>query len=65
VNDHEYVLAAATHASSGGAGWLGYLLLILLGVGLGRFWGRWAALKHLGTAEFRNRWATIHRIRRW
>ena len=59
-----YVLAATTHTASH-AGWLGPLLLILVGVLIGRFWGRWAALKHLGTAEFRNRWATINRIRRW
>ena len=60
-----YVLAAGTHTSGGGGGWIGYLLLILVGVLIGRLWGRWAALKHLGTAEFRNRWATINRIRRW
>ena len=64
VNHHEYVLAAATH-TSGGVGWLGPLLLILFGVLIGRLWGRWAGLKHLGKAEFRNRWATINRVRRW
>ena len=64
VNHHEYVLAAATH-TSGGVGWLGPLLLILVGVLIGRLWGRWAGLKHLGTAEFRTRWANINRVRRW
>ena len=64
MNHHEYVLAAATH-TSGGVGWLGPLLLILFGVLIGRLWGRWAGLKHLGKAEFRNRWATINRVRRW
>ena len=61
-----YPLAAhaATH-TSGGVGWLGPLLLILVGVLIGRLWGRWAGLKHLGKAEFRNRWATINRVRRW
>jgi len=51
-----YPLAAhaATH-TSGGTGWFGPLLLILVGVLIGRLWGRWAGLKHLGKAEFRNR----------
>jgi len=64
--NHMYPLAAhaATH-TSGGTGWFGPLLLILVGVLIGRLWGRWAGLKHLGKAEFRNRWATINRVRRW
>jgi hypothetical protein len=58
------VAHAATHASSG-SGWFGPLLLILFGVLVGRLWGRWAALKHLGEYEFRGRWANINKIRRW
>lgn len=54
---------AATHAS--GNGWLGPLLLILVGVLIGRLWGRRAALRHLGEYEFRGRWANINKIRRW
>lgn len=57
---------ATTHASHG-SGWLVYLLVVVLVVGVlaGRRWGRRAGLKHLGTSEFRNRWAAINRIRRW
>lgn len=61
-----YVLAAAhTATHSGGNGWLGPLLLILVGVLIGRLWGRRAALRQLGEYEFRGRWANINKIRRW
>ena len=56
---------ATTHTSSGN-GWLGGLLIVLLiGILVGRRWGRWAGLKHLGTHEFRGRWANINKVRRW
>ena len=58
----------AAHVASRGLGGLVWLLLLVVaGVAIwaGRQWGRRAALKHLGTAEFRARWATINRIRKW
>ena len=56
---------ATTHTSSGN-GWLGGLLIVLLiGILVGRRWGRWAGLKHLGKYEFRGRWANVKKVRSW
>jgi len=59
------VTHAATHTTTGGHSWVGPLLLILVGVLIGRLWGRRAGLRHLGEAEFRTRWANIQKVRRW
>ena len=53
----------ASHGNSGAL--IGPIVLILVGIVIGRAWGRWAALKHLGEAEFRTRWKTINTISRW
>ena len=57
--------AAATHAHAASDWWVVPLLLILVGILVGRFWGRWAGLKQLGKYEFRGRWANINKIRKW
>ena len=59
------VAHAATTTASSGPGWLGPLVLIIIGVLVGRVWGRWAGLRHLGESEFRQRWARVREIRRW
>jgi hypothetical protein len=41
------------------------VILVLVGVIIGRLWGRRAGLKHLGEAEFRSRWGLVRRHRRW
>jgi len=41
------------------------ILLILVGVLIGRLWGRWAGIRHLGAAEFKSRWAAVRKVRRW
>jgi hypothetical protein len=63
-----YVLAAhaagGTHASSYAAAFP-YLVTLVIGVILGRLWGRRAGLKHLGEYEFRNRWRGAQSVRRY
>lgn len=63
------IMLAASHAQAasggGGGGLIGPALILLLGVILGRWWGRRAGLRHLGEAEFRNRWANVKQIRRF
>jgi hypothetical protein len=41
------------------------IVLVVVGVVIGRLWGRRAGLKHLGTSEFRSRWTSVRRIRKW
>jgi hypothetical protein len=41
------------------------IILVLVGVVIGRIWGRRAGLKHLGEAEFRSRWGLVRKHRRW
>ncbi len=55
-----------THANSAGGGidW-SFVIVFVVGVVVGRLWGRRAALRHLGEAEFRTRWANVRRIRRF
>jgi hypothetical protein len=59
-------VTAQARASSAGAGidW-SFVVVFLVGVVVGRLWGRRAALRHLGEAEFRTRWANVRRIRRF
>jgi hypothetical protein len=62
-------IAHTTHTTHTGSGFGGSVVIILLliafGMLLGRWWGRRAALKHLGEWEFRQRWANVRRIRRF
>lgn len=41
------------------------ILLILVGVVIGRLWGRRAGLKHLGASEFKTRWGSVRKIRKF
>jgi len=41
------------------------IILVVIGIVIGRLWGRRAGLKHLGEAEFRTRWGLVRRHRRW
>jgi hypothetical protein len=58
------VKPAATHGSTSSLLPL-EIILVLVGVIIGRLWGRRAGLKHLGEAEFRSRWGLVRRHRRW
>jgi hypothetical protein len=60
------LLAVAIHHHQGGAGGLAiYAVVLVVGIAIGRLWGRRAGLRHLGEAEFRNRWASVQNVRRW
>jgi len=39
------------------------ILLVLIGVVIGRLWGRRAGLKHLGATEFNSRWSNVRKHR--
>jgi hypothetical protein len=41
------------------------IVLVVIGIVIGRLWGRRAALKHLGEVEFRSRWGSVRRLRKW
>jgi len=41
------------------------IVLVLIGVVIGRFWGRRAGLKHLGETEFQARWNNVRKHRSW
>jgi hypothetical protein len=58
--------AAAQHASGHGSSLLPLeIVLVLIGVGIGRIWGRRTGLKHLGEVEFRTRWNGVRKHRPW
>jgi hypothetical protein len=63
-----YLLAAqvahTTHAS-GDAQYIPYGVVLVIGVLIGRVWGRRAGLKHLGAYEYRNRWNGVRSVRRY
>jgi hypothetical protein len=63
-----YLLAAhvaqATHAS-GDAQYIPYGVVLVIGLLVGRLWGRRAGLKHLGEAEYRTRWRNVRAVRRF
>jgi uncharacterized membrane protein YfcA len=63
----ELLAVAAQAQASSAAGGIDWSLVIVFAVGVvvGRLWGRRAALRHLGEAEFRTRWANVRRIRRF
>ena len=62
---HTLLAAAIHHKQSGADQLIGYALVFVIGVGVGRLRGRRAGLRHLGEAEFRTRWANVRNIRRW
>jgi hypothetical protein len=62
---HTLLAVAIHHRQGSGDTLILYALIFIVGVGTGRLWGRRAGLKHLGEAEFRNRWANVRGIRRW
>lgn len=41
------------------------IVLVVIGVVIGRLWGRRAGLKHLGETEFQARWSNVRKHRRW
>jgi len=63
-----YLLAAhvahTTHAS-GLAKSIPYLVILVVGIVIGRATGRRAGLKHLGEFEYRNRWRGVRQTRRF
>ena len=66
-----FLATAAQHASSAHSARHGNsmlpleILLVVIGVVIGRLWGRRAGLKHLGDTEFQARWNNVRRHRRW
>jgi hypothetical protein len=70
VSQVSHFLASATHCasstcSSGNSILHLEIFLVLIGLFLGRLWGRRTGLKHLGQTEFNARWANVRRHRRW
>ena len=65
---HGYLLAShvaqTAHASSNGK-YIPYLVMLVIGVVIGRVWGRSAGLKHLGSAEYQARWRNVRSVRRF
>jgi hypothetical protein len=62
------LLASATtqHSASHGNSMLPLeIVLVLIGVFIGRIWGRRTGLKHLGETEFHARWANVRKHRPW
>jgi hypothetical protein len=63
-----YLLAAhvaqTAHASGNGK-YIPYLVMLVIGVAIGRVWGRSAGLKHLGAAEYQARWRNVRSVRRF
>jgi hypothetical protein len=41
------------------------IILVVIGIVIGRLWGRRSGLKHLGEVEFRTRWGGVKRLKRW
>jgi hypothetical protein len=41
------------------------IILVLIGVVIGRLWGRRAGLKHLGASEFKSRWGSVRKVSKW
>ena len=65
---HGYLLAAhlaQTAHASGNAMYIPYLVMLVIGVVIGRVWGRSAGLKHLGSAEYQARWRNVRSVRRF
>jgi hypothetical protein len=62
---HLLASAVVHHRASHGASSMLILEILLVGVGvlIGRLWGRRAGLKHLGGAEFRTRWTAVRNFR--
>jgi hypothetical protein len=58
--------ASSTHSAHHGNSMLPLeIVLVLIGVVIGRLWGRRAGLKHLGDTEFQARWNNVRKHRRW
>ena len=55
-----HVHHAASHDNSM---WLLELLILVVGIIIGRIWGRRVGLKHLGATEFQSRWNNVRRHR--
>jgi hypothetical protein len=62
---HAPLASAATNQGSGSSMLPLEIILVVIGIIIGRIWGRRAGLKHLGEAEFRARWGLVRRHRRW
>jgi hypothetical protein len=41
------------------------IILVLIGVVIGRIWGRRVGLRHLGEVEFRSRWTGVRKHSRF
>ena len=62
---HEQLAVVLQHHTGGAGGLLTLLVVFVVGLIVGRLWGRRAGLRHLGEAEFRTRWVNVQRVRRW
>lgn len=54
---------AATHHA--GSGRVSYLVVGVIALLVGLFFGRARGLRHLGEAEFRTRWRNVRGVSRW
>lgn len=62
---HILLAVAIHHRQSGGDTLIPYALVFIIGLIVGRLWGRRTGLRHLGEAEFRTRWANVRNLHRW
>ena len=63
-----YLLAAhvaQTAHASGNAKYIPYGVVLVIGLVIGRLWGRRVGLKHLGEYEYQNRWRSVRSVRRF
>lgn len=60
---HSVALTVIAQSSSSGTSYNGDLFVaiaaFIIGIAIGRAWGRRSGLKQIGGAEYRNRWNTI------
>jgi hypothetical protein len=57
--------AAHTTHAAGLAQSIPYLVILVVGIVIGRITGRRAGLKHLAEAEFQTRWRNVRGVRRF
>jgi hypothetical protein len=62
---HMLLAIAVHHQQAGRDHLIPYVVVLAVGLVLGRVWGRRAGLRHLGEAEFRTRWAAVRKVSQW
>jgi hypothetical protein len=63
-----YLIAAhvaQTAHASGNAKLIPYGVVLVIGVVIGRLWGRRVGLRHLGEAEYQTRWRNVRALRKF